>query len=79
MLLSDVWEKYHLDKKIESYSLQTIKTYCFQFKLLLRYFGNIDINEMKIDKRCIFYMQSFKSRLFLNRLFKNIEQSSTKS
>ena len=79
MLLSDVWEKYHLDKKIEGYSIQTIKTYCFQFKLLLRYFGNIDINEMKIDKRCIFYMQSFKSRLFLNRLFKNIEQSSTKS
>ncbi|MGM0924769.1 MAG: tyrosine-type recombinase/integrase, partial [Bacillota bacterium] len=50
MLLSDVWEKYHLDKKIEGYSKQTIKTYCFQFKLLLRYFGNIDMNEITTNK-----------------------------
>ncbi|USK32134.1 tyrosine-type recombinase/integrase [Bacillus sp. F19] len=50
MLLSDVWEKYHLDKKIEGYSIQTIKTYCFQFKLLLRYFGNIDVNQITTNK-----------------------------
>lgn len=50
MLLSEAWEKYQLDKKIEGYSALTIKTYCFQYNLLLRYFGNIDLNEFTTEK-----------------------------
>jgi len=41
MLLSEAWEQYQLDKKIEGYSPLTLKTYCFQYNLLLRYFGDI--------------------------------------
>lgn len=50
MLLTEVWEKYQLDKKIEGYSVLTIKTYCFQFNLLLRYFGNVDMNDITTNK-----------------------------
>ncbi|MCM3595611.1 tyrosine-type recombinase/integrase [Metabacillus idriensis] len=50
MLLTEVWEKYQLDKTIEGYSVLTIKTYCFQFNLLLRYFGNVDINDITTNK-----------------------------
>ncbi len=45
MLLSDAWKKYQQDKKIEGYSMIALKTYCFQYNLLLRFFGDIDINE----------------------------------
>lgn len=46
MLLSEAWEKYQLDKKIEGYSPLTLKTYCFQYNLLLRFFGDIDMGEL---------------------------------
>ena len=39
MLLSEAWEKYQLDKKIEGDSALTLKTYCFQYNLLLRFLG----------------------------------------
>ena len=50
MLLSEVWEKYQLDKKIEGYSPLTLKTYCFQFNLLLRFFGDIDMSQFSTEK-----------------------------
>ncbi|WP_223701853.1 tyrosine-type recombinase/integrase [Sutcliffiella deserti] len=50
MLLSQVWEKYQLDKKIEGYSPLTLKTYCFQYNMLLRYFGDIDLNILNTDQ-----------------------------
>lgn len=50
MLLSEAWNKYQQDKKIEGYSTLTLKTYCFQYKLLLRYFGDIDLNEFSTEK-----------------------------
>lgn len=50
MLLSQVWEKYQLDKKIEGYSPLTLKTYCFQYNMLLRYFGDIDLNILTTDQ-----------------------------
>lgn len=50
MLLSEAWEKYQLDKKIEGYSPLTLKTYCFQYNLLLRFFGNIDMCELTTEK-----------------------------
>jgi integrase/recombinase XerD len=50
MLLSEAWKKYQQDKKIEGYSPLTLKTYCFQYNLLLRFFGNIDMREITTDK-----------------------------
>ncbi|WP_010194057.1 site-specific tyrosine recombinase/integron integrase [Bacillus sp. m3-13] len=50
MLLSQVWEKYQLDKKIEGYSPLTLKTYCFQYNMLLRYFGDIELNILTTDQ-----------------------------
>lgn len=40
MLLSEAWKKYQQDKKIEGYSTLTLKTYCLQFNLLWRFFGD---------------------------------------
>jgi site-specific recombinase XerD len=50
MLLSEVWEKYQQDKKIEGYSPLTLKTYCFQYNLLLRFFGDIDMSKLTTEK-----------------------------
>lgn len=50
MLLSEAWEKYQQDKKIEGYSTLTLKTYCFQYNLLLRFFGDIDMNGFSTEK-----------------------------
>ncbi|PHB04930.1 integrase [Bacillus wiedmannii] len=50
MLLSEAWERYQLDKKIEGYSPLTLKTYCFQYNLLLRYFGAINMSEFTTEK-----------------------------
>ena len=50
MLLSEAWEKYQIDKTIEGYSSLTLKTYSFQYNLLLRFFGDIDMNEFSTEK-----------------------------
>lgn len=50
MLLSEAWKKYQQDKSIEGYSPLTLKTYCFQYNLLLRYFGDMDISELTTEK-----------------------------
>ena len=49
MRLSESWEKYQLDKKLEGYSPLTLKAYCFQYTLLLRYFGDINIKAFTTD------------------------------
>ncbi|MYL35545.1 tyrosine-type recombinase/integrase [Pontibacillus yanchengensis] len=49
MLLSVVWEKYQLDKKIEGYSPFTMKSYSNQYKMLIRHFGDIDMNTITTD------------------------------
>ncbi|MEI3611490.1 hypothetical protein [Pseudogracilibacillus sp. SO30301A] len=46
MLLSEAWEKYQSDKKIEGYSPLTLKMYGFQCDLLKRYFGDIRMSEI---------------------------------
>ncbi len=45
MLLSEAWEKYQSDKKIEGYSPLTLKMYGFQRDLLQRYFGDIRMSD----------------------------------
>ncbi|CAM3295858.1 Core-binding (CB) domain-containing protein [Filibacter tadaridae] len=48
MLLSEAWEKYCFDKKIEGYSPLTLKMYGFQFNLLKRYFGDVTVIDITI-------------------------------
>ncbi|WP_341356743.1 tyrosine-type recombinase/integrase [Rossellomorea sp. y25] len=49
MRMSEAWEKYQLDKKIEGYSPLTLKAYCFQYSLLLRHFGDINIKDITTE------------------------------
>lgn len=58
MLLSEAWKKYQQDKKIEGYSTLTLKTYCFQYNLLLRFFGDIDMNRFSTEKLKEYLIQS---------------------
>lgn len=58
MLLSEAWKKYQQDKKIEGYSPLTLKTYCFQFNLLVRFFGDIDQTIISTDKLKEYLIQS---------------------
>lgn len=58
MLLSEAWKKYQQDKKIEGYSTLTLKTYCFQYNLLLRFFGDIDMNGFNTEKLKEYLIQS---------------------
>src|SRR5699024_5599696 len=44
MLLSEAWERYQSDKKIEGYSPLTLKMYGFQYNLLKRFFSDVTIN-----------------------------------
>jgi hypothetical protein len=50
MRLSEAWEKYQLDKKIEGYSPLTLKAYCFQYTLLLKHFVDINIKDFTTDE-----------------------------
>lgn len=49
MLLSEAWEKYQSDKKIEGYSPLTLKMYGFQCNLLKRYFGDIGMGDITTE------------------------------
>jgi site-specific recombinase XerD len=49
LLLSEAWKRYQYDKRIEGYSILTMRNYTFQYGVLLRYFGNIAINSVTTD------------------------------
>ena len=46
LLLSDVAKSYEADKRIEGFPPQTLRAYSLQMKLLIKYFGNIQISEV---------------------------------
>lgn len=46
MLLSEAWQQYQADKKIEGFSPLTLKMYGFQFDLLQRYLGDVEMDEL---------------------------------
>lgn len=48
MKLSEVWELYNADKQIEGFSPHTVKAYKIQHNLLVRHFGDIDIENIKL-------------------------------
>ena len=49
MLLSEAWEKYQFDKKIEGYSPLTLKMYGFQCDLLRRYLGDTIVGDITTE------------------------------
>ena len=50
MLLSQAWETYESDKRIEGFSPQTLKAYQLQVTLLIRYFGDVEINSLTTEQ-----------------------------
>lgn len=46
MLISEAWERYQAEKRIEGFSTQTLKAYYLQAKLLIRYFQDIEMNSL---------------------------------
>ncbi|WP_301109599.1 tyrosine-type recombinase/integrase [Sporosarcina sp.] len=50
MLLTQAWEKYQMDKTIEGFSPLTLKTYGFQHQLLLRYLGEVHMDDVTTDQ-----------------------------
>lgn len=49
MLLSEAWENYQSDKRIEGYSSLTLKMYGFQCNLLKRYFGDSGMDDITTE------------------------------
>jgi len=49
MLLSEAWEKYQSDKRIEGYSSLTLKMYGFQCNLLKRYLSDRRMDEITTE------------------------------
>ncbi|WJY27066.1 MULTISPECIES: tyrosine-type recombinase/integrase [Sporosarcina] len=50
MKLSEVWENYCTDKKIEGFSSATLKMYGYQHNLLQRYLGDLQAEEVTADE-----------------------------
>jgi len=48
MTILEAWDLYYQDKTLEGYSKNTLKGYKLQTKLLYKYFGEKDINEISI-------------------------------
>jgi integrase/recombinase XerD len=46
LLLSKAWELYESDKRIEGFSPQTLKAYKLQYKLLIQYFNDVNIESL---------------------------------
>ena len=49
MLLSKAWETYESDKRIEGFSPQTLKAYQLQVNLLIRHFGDVEIDLLSTE------------------------------
>jgi len=50
MNLQELWVLYEQDKKLENFSKTTLKGYKTQCNLLIRYFGDMDIQEITLQK-----------------------------
>jgi integrase/recombinase XerD len=48
--LSESWLAYKADKRIEGYSPQTLKAYELQTNLLIRFFGDINIESISTEQ-----------------------------
>ncbi|MDQ0230681.1 tyrosine-type recombinase/integrase [Metabacillus malikii] len=61
MLLSKAWESYESDKRIEGFSQQTLKAYQLQVQLLIRYFGDVDIDSPTTEQLKEYFSKSSKT------------------
>ncbi|MFP3126350.1 tyrosine-type recombinase/integrase [Ectobacillus funiculus] len=50
MLLSQAWETYESDKRIEGFSPQTLKAYKLQSGLLIRFFNDVQLDTITTDQ-----------------------------
>lgn len=50
MKLSEVWTLYDSDKRMAGYSPVTLKSYDLQCRLLIRYFGDVDVESLTYEK-----------------------------
>ena len=46
MLLTNAWEEYQKDKRMEGYSPLTLKMYSYQFNMLKRFVGDVEISDL---------------------------------
>ena len=49
LLLSQAWERYESDKRIEGFSPQTLKAYKLQSGLLIRFFTDVQLYTITTD------------------------------
>ena len=61
MLLSQAWETYESDKRIEGFSPQTLKAYQLQVTLLIRYFEDVEINSLTTEQLKGYLSESSKT------------------
>jgi integrase/recombinase XerD len=48
MILSELWKAYESDKRIQSFSPNTLKAYALQLRILVKELGDLDISEITI-------------------------------
>ena len=61
MLLSKAWETYESDKRIEGFSPQTLKAYQLQVTLLIRHFGDVEIDSLTTEQLKEYLSKSSKT------------------
>jgi integrase/recombinase XerD len=61
LLLSQTWQKYESDKRIEEFSPQTLKVYQLQVTLLIRHFGDVEINSLTTEQLKEYLSESSKT------------------
>ena len=58
MLLSQAWETYESDKRIEGFSPQTLKAYQLQVNLLIRHSGDVEIGSITTEQLKDYFSKS---------------------
>jgi integrase/recombinase XerD len=61
LLLSKAWETYESDKRIEGFSPQTLIAYHLQVNLLIRYFGDVEIDSLTTEQLKDYFSKSSKT------------------
>ena len=61
LLLSQAWETYESDKRIEGFSPQTLKAYKLQSGLLIRFFNDVQLDTITTDQLKAYLSKSSES------------------
>lgn len=61
LLLSQAWETYESDKRIEGFSPQTLKAYKLQSGLLIRFFNDVQLDTITTDQLKTYLAKSSES------------------